>query len=1590
MKKNVLRRFDSAAVKKTPKTTTLRLESLESRDLLSVAPGGEPLAVDAANICGYMSAATNDVDVLDLSAVVLDDAAPATPECLTVAPSESANPTPLATPVLTVSGKSDTSITVSWNAVPNAERYSFSYKPSGETTWKNVNVGTNLSYTVAGLTADTNYDLRLKAIGDGVNYKSVYSSIVSAKTDAPVLGATANPTPLATPVLTVSGATETSVTVSWGAVAHADRYSLSYKLSSDSTWTNVNAGTNTSYTVSGLTTNASYDFRLKAIGDGVNYKSVYSAIVSATPSDGPVSLAKPVLSISGKTSTTITVAWNAVPNALRYSLSYKLSSDSSWSTNVNVGTNTSYTVSSLTPNTSYDFRLKAIGDGVSYKSVYSDVVNAKTNASDGPEPLPTPALTVSDATSTSITVSWNAVPNALRYSLSYKLASVSTWTNVNVGTNTSYTINELESNAEYDLRLKAVGDGVNYKSVYSPIVRAETRPSLIQETPSTVVTTNWDVVDAYDGKISLREALEYAEPGDTIAFSKLLKGRTIWLNSNLGALTPSKSLTIDASNLRLATNLPGLTIDALGVSRVLALGTGDVEIDGIAFTNGYAAERGGAIYNNGATLTLKNCAIRDSHAHHGGGLCVLSGETTLVNCTVTNNTAEATDEGESYGGGIYNNGATLSLDNCVISDNEAWWGGGVCSFNGETTLVNCDVMNNSAALWDSCIALSDSFGSDYAYEHGFRGYGGGVCSYQSVTSLVNCDILNNIVEVSYYYDVENGDGYFEGGTGAGVYSYESETTLTDCTVASNIASNEGGGVYNDNGTLFLGGCFIVGNWSDGGAGVISDGGETTLVDCAITGNYADGGAGGVYSYDSETTLVNCTITENSGNTGGIRVAGASVLTATNCLVARNDAEYGGALQLRGGSATLYSCTIADNEAFDDGGGVEVFNPHASVVFNAYNTIFAGNHVWNPDHNVYYSDDVFVCATDPSYAGYYETFGDVVVNAYNTLSSYTDWTSGANNLVYNASKPLFTNAAAGDYTLASVSQALDKGNNQYATVDDIAGRIRIVGGRVDLGAYEYRSSSEREPRSTVVTTNLDVVDAYDGKISLREAMNYADSGATITFADSLKGRTIALDPDRGSLGNGKSLTIDASNLYDADTQTPGLTISGQNATRILYLYEGDVEINGITFANGYAKPFYYSDYSEGRGGAIFNRGATLSLNNCVIRDNKAEYDGGGVFCGREYDDTNETTSITTFTNCVVSNNTAYVGGGVCSDSEETTFIKCSITNNTAIGGEKGGGGVCSLEGNTTLVDCLVVGNTAAPQEDVPIEYGWSQGGGLVFGGETATLYNCTIFGNTACHGGGVYLDAESYDVDFTAYNSIIAGNSALNALYASDEIFSEPYTYYSQTYYPVAKAYNTLSSYTDWDGGANNLVYNASKPLFTNAAAGDYTLAANSQALNKGNNQYVQTSADLAGNARISGGTVDLGAYEYQSAANPVALDAPVLTIAGMTGRTITVAWDAVAHAERYSLSYKLASSSTWTNVNVGTSTSYTITGLDRSSNYDLRLKAIGDGVNYKSVYSATVRVKTTSASSAVVDFSDELFDELAEEDYDLLAENFVA
>jgi predicted outer membrane repeat protein len=160
----------------------------------------------------------------------------------------------------------------------------------------------------------------------------------------------------------------------------------------------------------------------------------------------------------------------------------------------------------------------------------------------------------------------------------------------------------------------------------------------VAETPSLVVTTGLDIVDAYDGLTSLREAVAYANthPGDdTVSFAPALSGQTIELSLGELSLTDTTGST---TIVGLGTDL--LTIDGNHLSRVFNVATGvTVEVSGLTITAGSDSDGGGIL--NAGTLTLRDCTVSDNSSSGQGGGIFSTGPLTLQNCTVTNNASHA-------------------------------------------------------------------------------------------------------------------------------------------------------------------------------------------------------------------------------------------------------------------------------------------------------------------------------------------------------------------------------------------------------------------------------------------------------------------------------------------------------------------------------------------------------------------------------------------------------------------------------------------------------------------------------------------------------------------------------------------------------------------------------------------------------------------------------------------------------------------------------------------------------------------------------------------------------------------------------------
>lgn len=165
----------------------------------------------------------------------------------------------------------DTYCTVSWSAVENASGYAVS---TDGATWSESQTEADFEYT--GLTPDTEYTVRVKAVGDGDKYLDSDAAEVKFTTleegEEPQL-----PEQLAPPV-PVSQANVYNAMISWEAVENASGYSVS--TDGGETWSDTITGLY--YNYGGLTPETEYSVWVKALGDGSEYEDSEPAVITFT------------------------------------------------------------------------------------------------------------------------------------------------------------------------------------------------------------------------------------------------------------------------------------------------------------------------------------------------------------------------------------------------------------------------------------------------------------------------------------------------------------------------------------------------------------------------------------------------------------------------------------------------------------------------------------------------------------------------------------------------------------------------------------------------------------------------------------------------------------------------------------------------------------------------------------------------------------------------------------------------------------------------------------------------------------------------------------------------------------------------------------------------------------------------------------------------------------------------------------------------------------------------------------------------------------------------------------------------------------
>lgn len=328
---------------------------------------------------------------------------------------------PLGVPANIIATPTTINVTLKWDAVDRATGYDVLFNGTTYSV-------TATSKQITGLTPKTNYTYSIRA------KNKVRTGPYSASKTVRTL-----PQSPAVPSNIKKTVTETSATISWGAVSGAVGYDLLF----NGTTYYV---TGTSKTFTGLTAGKGYTFQIRAKNSDL-YSSYTSVITVTTAPKAPTGIS------ATSTGSTITVSWNKVTGATGYIIQFNNSDMHT------IGTANTFT--GLKSNTSYTYRICSKSpDG---SGSYSAAKSIKTL----PQVPAAPANITKASTEDSVTVSWGAVSGATGYDVLFNNA-------VYPVTATSKSFSGLLPNTSYTYQVR--GKNADGAGAYSTAQTVRTTP----------------------------------------------------------------------------------------------------------------------------------------------------------------------------------------------------------------------------------------------------------------------------------------------------------------------------------------------------------------------------------------------------------------------------------------------------------------------------------------------------------------------------------------------------------------------------------------------------------------------------------------------------------------------------------------------------------------------------------------------------------------------------------------------------------------------------------------------------------------------------------------------------------------------------------------------------------------------------------------------------------------------------------------------------------------------------------------------------------------------------------------------------------
>jgi len=363
--------------------------------------------------------------------------------------------------------------------------------------------------------------------------------------------------------------------------------------------------------------------------------------------------------------------------------------------------------------------------------------------------------------------------------------------------------------------------------------------------------------------------------------------------------------------------------------------------------------------------------------------------------------------------------------------------------------------------------------------------------------------------------------------------------------------------------------------------------------------------------------------------------------------------------------------------------------------------------------------------------------------------------------------------------------------------------------------------------TITVTNTN----DSGAGSFRQALADANDGDTIDFAVT------------GVIGVTSGLLMVNNSIIISGPGADNLALDGNAKSGILFINSGvTVTISGLTITNGHA---------GSNGGGIYNGSATVTLNDCVVTANSAQY-GGGV-----YNEAVDGDTALTISNSTINGNSASKEGGGIYEISVIAPVTITVNNSTLSGNSAFlGAGIrnvtAGMTANLKISNSSISGNSADNGD----------GGGISNQGCDATveILNSTFSGNSAGFDGGSIHNAGKATIDL-ADTILEAGDSGGNIVNDGGTVTSHGYNLSN----------DDAGGYLTGPGDQIN-TDPLLGPLQDNGGSTfTHALLPGSPAIDAGDPNFTPPPFfDQRGSGfdRVINGRIDIGSFEVQTGATP--------------------------------------------------------------------------------------------------------------------------